>query len=360
VALLVGVIGLLPASEPERGKVPDAKRFTLRENRVSLSKALDALARQTGVRVEDKRGEPDAIIAVNADRATFWQAFDAIADAAGAVPFLSVKGEPLALVKRPEGYVKPPICYDNLFRLSIKRTSATRDLESNRANCTLTFEVAWLPDLLPLFLETKPQNLRMLDDRNAPVPLTDEGSVQAEVDGRTSFTFDVNVPALPRSASRIGLLEGKLSAVAPNKMLTFTFDTLAELKKVGAASPKRRLMQDGAACRVDKLTLVKDRWTVRIALDLAPGGKKLESFQANSWVVNNELALVHADGKRRLLPSSFVLESATAKRAILSYHFVDKGLAKRGRPQDWKIVYRTPAMIVDVPIAFRFTNVPLP
>ena len=47
---------------------------------IPLSKALDELARQTGVRVEDRRGEADVPIAVDAERATFWQALDALGD----------------------------------------------------------------------------------------------------------------------------------------------------------------------------------------------------------------------------------------------------------------------------------------
>jgi hypothetical protein len=139
-------------------------------------------------------------------------------------------------------------------------------------------------------------------------------------------------------------------------MLTFTFDTLDRLEKKSA----RRQVQDGVLCRVDKLTLARDRWTVRVALEMPEGGKKLESFQATSWVVNNEMVLVSKDGKKRLRSSSYVVESCSSRRAVLSYNFLDQKRLKRGRPGDWKLTYRTPALIVDVPISFRFENIPLP
>ena len=36
-----------------------------------------------------------------------------------------------------------------------------------------------------------------------------------------------------------------------------------------------------------------------------------------------------------------------------------EGKAKK-KPSDWKLVYRTPASVVEVPIAFEFKDVPLP
>jgi hypothetical protein len=210
---------------------------------------------------------------------------------------------------------------------------------------------------MPLYLETQPQDLRLLDERKQAVAVPAEGSTLASVAGRTSDTFDVLLPGLPRPAQHIGLLQGRLSAVVPSKMLTFSFDTLARLHKAAPAGPLRKQTQEGVVCRLERLTLARDRWTVRVVLDYPAGGRKLESFQ--SWVVNNELALVNADGKRRRVARDYVLESSTPRRAVISYHFTDKDGA-RGRPQDWKVSYRTPARIIDVPIAFTFKDVPLP
>lgn len=355
--LALPVTGAFAERDAGPAKPPPVKHFTLRQEKVLLSRALDELARQTGVRVEDTRGLPDATLSVEADRLTFWQGIDSLADTVGAAVLLPASDGMVSLVKRPEGSQKPPMSYDGPFRVVVRKVSAMRDLDRNSGACMLTLEVAWVPGLLPLFLETKPQGLRVLDHKRKPLALEDQGSVLAEVDGKFSLNVEVTVPALPRAAPSIALIEGALSAVAPSKMLAFQFDTLHALANDAS---KRRLMQEGAVCRIDKLTLVKDRWTVRVALELAPGGKKLESFQANSWVANNEIALVSIDGKRRMLPSSYVLESATSRRAFLSYHFVDQGAVKRGKPTEWKVVYRTPASIVDVPLRFRFANVPLP
>jgi hypothetical protein len=172
------------------------------------------------------------------------------------------------------------------------------------------------------------------------------------------LTFDIALPSLPRSAARIRLLEGTLSAVVPSKMLTFNFPTLDRLEKAPADAPERDRTQDGVGCRVSKVVLAKDRWTVQVSLDLPPGGKRLESYQ--SWVVNNEMWLEGKDGKTRLPSSDYFLNSASSRRAVLTYHFRDKGRKARGKPEDWRVVYRTPASVVEVPVKFSFKDVPLP
>jgi hypothetical protein len=341
------------------GKAPEVKRFTLRGDKVLLSKALAELAGQTGARVEDGRGEADAPIRVDLDGVTFWEALDAIADAAGAVPSLTSRDGRIRLVKRPAGYRKPPTSYDKDFRVTLRRASLTRDLDAEQGACTLNFEVAWVPGLSPLFFRA-PAALRLLDDKKDPLPGVEGGGSQVDPDGKSFVTFDVTVPAPPRSAARLGLVEGTLRAVTPNKMLTFTFETLDQLVAAGDKGPQRRLTQEGAVCRVDKLTLVRDRWTVRVSLELPPESKALESFQAGAWVTNNEMVLVRADGTRRLASNGYVAEDVSSRRAKLSYHFTDKALLKGGRPADWKVQYRMPGRIVEVPVTFRFADVPLP
>jgi hypothetical protein len=174
----------------------------------------------------------------------------------------------------------------------------------------------------------------------------------APVDSWTSLVSEVALPALPRTARAIGLLEGTLSVIGPSKMLKFTFDTLDRLDETG------RQQQEGVTCRISKLVLARDRWTVQVTLDYPPGNKQLESFQ--SWVVNNEMVLESPDGKKRLTTRDYVLESASPQKAVLSYHFRDKDKQARGRPQDWRLTYRTPAAIVEWPVRFSFKDVPLP
>src|SRR5581483_8511852 len=241
--------------------------------------------------------------------------------------------------------------------------TASRDLEVSDKNgqggtTNVVVEVAWDPELLPLYLETRPHGLRLRDDRNSVLTVPDEGSSLAPVDGRIALAIDLHLPALPRRMRAIRSLEGELSMIGPSKMLTFTFDTLDRLAQAKENDPERQLMQEGVACRIVEVKLLAKRWTVRVALDYPRGMKQLDTNQ--SWVVNNEMTLESPDGKKQLPSTNYVLESATEHGAILSYHFRDRADLPRGRAGSWRVRYRTPANLIETPIKFAFKNIPLP
>ncbi|MGH7227254.1 MAG: hypothetical protein ACRELF_28905, partial [Gemmataceae bacterium] len=119
-----------------------------------MSEALAELTKQTGIRVEDVRGVPDEAIQLRLKQATFWQALDALAAAAGARVNLYPTSGRIVLDKRGANYRLPPISYDGRFRLSVKKVTTSRDLEianknGNGGATNLALEVAWDPELLP-------------------------------------------------------------------------------------------------------------------------------------------------------------------------------------------------------------------
>jgi hypothetical protein len=356
--LILGGLFLLgpfvPGAE-KPGTLPPAPLVTLTTEKVPRSRLLAELAGRGGLEVRDALGA-DAPIQVKVQRATPWQALDAIAAASSARVDFSSRDGRVALVKRT-GPGSLPVSYDGPFRIAVQQVVARRDLEAGQSNYTVTLYVAWLPRLLPLYLETQPQGLRVVAENGKGIPHLEEGSSPAPVDGRTSFAFEVPLPALPRSAQVIGELEGKLSAVVPTHMLTLDFGSL---EKLAGATGKGPVIQkkDGVTCRVDRVLLAADRWTLRVSVELPPGSKQFDSYQ--TWAANNELTLVSPDGKKRSTPSNYVIESSSSRKAVISYHFTDRPGHRRGQPSDWNVNYRTPALLVEVPFAFRFKDVPLP
>jgi hypothetical protein len=355
------------AQDETRSTAPAAlgeqKMATLPAGPILRSKALAEVTRQTGIRVENLADAADSTLRLDLKRVPFWQAVDAIAAASGARVNLFPTSGRIALEKRPSNYRLPPICYDGRFRLSVKKITANRDLELDdssprRGATNLTVEVAWDPELYPLYLETRPHGLRLVDDQNKVQTVPDEGSSLAPVDGRIALGLDLTLPALPRSVLTIRSLEGELSMIGPSKMLTFSFDALDKLKRANSNDPERTRTQENVTCRILKVTLDRDRWSVRVALDYPAGLKQLDSNQ--SWVVNNEMTLESSDGKKRVASTDYALESASPRQAILSYHFRDKGLIANGKPGDWRLNYRTPANLIEAPIKFRFKDIPLP
>ncbi len=322
---------------------PQRKQFTLQADKVMLSRALAELTRQTGIPVEDMRGGPDRTIRLDLKQATFWQALDAIAAAGEArVMLYPTSGRIVPRQARCElstaaPQLRWPLSPERQESYRRARPGASRN-DPNHAAYSAAIEVAWDPELQPLFLETRPHAVRLVDDKKNVVSVPDEGSSLAPVDGLITLGIDLRLPALPRTVTQIRKLEGELSMIGPSKMLTFTFETLDKLAQRSSNDPERRLTQEGVTCHIRKVVLDRQRWTIQVALDYPPGMKELDSNQ--SWVVNNQLALESADGKKRLVSNEYVLEPVTPGHAVLSYHFRDKGGMVRGKAAGWKLRYR--------------------
>jgi hypothetical protein len=328
---------------------------------VPLRQALREVRKQTGVVVSDTLGEDAPEVSLDLDRASFWRAIDAIAAASKTKPLQSTRDGSVVLQPLLKGDRRPPVSYDGPFRVRVVRITTSHDLDSDRGSCVVGLEVTWTPTLRPLFLESQAQKVRLIDADSKEVSVADEGSSLAPVDGRYSLALDVTLPALPREHRTIGSLEGSLLAIAPSKMIRFAFDAdLAALNEAVPGGELRKVVQGEVVCRIGKIVLGREAWSVRVTLDYPEGNRKLESFQAGSIVLNNELLLTHKEGKRRLTPSNFVVEQAGSRRAVVTYHFTDRPGAKRGRAADWKVSYTAPARVVEVPLRFAFKDLRLP
>ena len=362
VSVLLIPLLLIPsfADEP---KLPVAKTVML-SGKMKVSEALAALTKQTGIVVEDHRGEPDAMIDLDHTKNTFWQILDQIAKLTDAQVDLYARDGKLALKKRngkPEFKDAQLVSYDGLFRTSIKRISSSIDLETGETTYRAALEVAWEPTLQPFYLETRPQKLIVKDDELKELPALTLGNAKAPADGRNAMQFDTLLPTPPRATKTLARLEGTLSLIAPSKMLAFAFPyTLDEMEKNAKAGKPANITQEGVVCEISKVTFGKEHWEVKVTLKYPPGNTELGSYQ--SWVVNNELVLEAKDGKTRFPATSYYLDPATATRAVVTYNFQHDPKQNRllGKGEDWKLSYRTPAAVVTIPISFAFENVPLP
>jgi hypothetical protein len=372
VVSLLGCVALLvlPAQGDDKNseKQQEAKEltpklFTFQGNDVLLTQALSELSKQTGNQVEDRRqAKEDVKIKLDLKQVTFWQALDAIAKAADARVSLYERDGKIALVEGPHQAI--PISYSGLFRTSFKRIDTSLILEGDMHVCIIYLEVAWEPRFRPLFMETKPDSLEIQDDKGRAVEIPEGGRGPAAVGQRAATEVQVRVRAPKRSAAQLSLLKGTLAAIGPTKMLTFTFDKLTKIEKREEA---RKETQQGVTVQLRQLRSEGEGddqvWTIVMLLEYPPDGPKFESFQ--SWIVNNEIFLEKEKaGIKVVFPNNFGLntEDETESKALIRYQFGDEPDKNKilGKFADWKLVYRTPGRISEIPIPFEFKELPLP
>jgi hypothetical protein len=370
------VLPLLPA-EDEVGSEPHKKhlravRKALRDVQVqkelppvavsmngsdlTVEKALAELTKQANIKVEDRRRvKPDRPFSLDLKSATFWQALDAIARASDAEVSLYQRDGVIALVDGPNR--KLPVSYHGPFRVVLQRKVLVEDLVADSHQLAITVEVAWEPRFRPYFLETIAESVAAKDDSGRETASGEEGG-KAGVEGKLAATVDLRLPAPARSARKLDSLRGEFLITGAGEMLTFTFATLAQLDKDPEA---RRQKQKNVTVKLAKPALGDDLWTVEVQLEYPPGGPKFESFQ--SWIGYNEIELRKTGGEQRFPNTGgYSVESSTANRATVRYHFIDKKQDKllRGSPADWRVVYKTPGVILEAPVPFEFKDVALP
>jgi hypothetical protein len=329
---------------------------TLQGAELTLEKALTELAKQTGIKVEDRRQtKTERALKLDLKGVTFWQALDALAKEADAQVSLYQRDGVLALVDGPHKAL--PASYHGVFRVTLSRKVLVEDLAADSHSLIVTLEIAWEPRFRPYLLETVSHSVAAQDDMQHDLPAEDGGG-KASVEGKLATTVELRLSAPPRSATRLKMLRGDFSVTGAGEMLTFTFGSLAQLEKDASA---REQSQKDVRVKLGKPLLTDDLWTVEAQLEYPAHGPKFESFQ--SWIGYNEMSLRKTEGSQRYPNNGgYSVESSSANRATIRYHFVDKKSEKllRGSPADWQVVYKTPGVLLEVPVPFEFKDVALP
>lgn len=330
-------------------------RVTLR-GALPLSEALAALQQQTGNRIVDFRRRfgqqpADPVLNLDLDDAPFWPALDEVLDQAALTTY-NFSGEQGALAvvgrhpderRRAAGAV-----YRGLFRIEVLRVQATRELRNptNEA-LRLTVELAWEPRVSPILLRIPLAELRAADEAGRPVAAgADRASLEVPIEN-TMPAAEVQVPlALPeRRAERIASLEGQLSALLPGRVETFEFGQLAQARNV----PQSRA---GVTVILDQVRKNVDVDEVRLRVRFDEAGEALESHR--NWIYKNEAYFLDPDGQRFEHAGLQPFRQAANEVGVVYLSDRAGGLA------DCTFVYRTPTMLLRVPVEFELRDIPLP
>jgi hypothetical protein len=356
-AALLGRVALAAEAPPAAGKATvkksdsaiTAKRFSLAGS-YTLARALAEVEKLTGNHVEDRRtNKSDDKLGLDLNNVTFWQALDLIARDSDSRLDLYQSDGVLAFVDGP--YREQTVSYDGIFRTVAKRISSHLDLDADAATYEAQLEVTWEPRFRPFFAETRPESLVVKDDKDHILEGAPPAPGRQPVDGRF-VVVDLRLPPVQRSVKHLNMLKGKVVLLGPKEWLTFTFDDLKVAEQT----------REGVSAKLSKVTLTPDLWSLEMTVKYPDKGPSFESFE--SWLVYNEIRLVKKDEPNQRFPNNggFETGNSSGTKASLTYHFVDDPKTKftRGKPDEWKVVYKTPGQFVEVPAAFEFKDVRLP
>jgi hypothetical protein len=349
----IGVVAALPFSSAQT-QAPTGKSVSLHLKDATLKDALAEIKKQTEITVEDQIGRSDVRLTLDLPNSEFWPALDQIAEKSDAAVTIGPRKGYIALEPRASRN-RQPVAYSGPFRLAVKEVKATLDFDRGKRSYVAAVEVSWEPRLLPIFLESRPHDVVAIDDKGARHTVPGLGSSPSPVDGRIAEMVVLPLPVVPRTVGSFQRIQGKLTAIAPTRMIEFKLPSLARLRDSDDETDRKR-SESGASVTVTNVLLRPERWIVRVAVEMQPGG---ESFDSNQdWLVNNRMVLVNKG--ERWLPSAYAREGSDGRKGTVSYQFTDRRRLASAKPEDWSIVYQSPEKCVVVPIPFVFENVELP
>lgn len=326
-------------------------RVTL-QGEMSLADAMAAVEQQTGNRATgyDRRS---ATLKLDLKDELFWSAFDQILDQAD-LEINAYGGEMNALVltARADGMNSRAgrATYSGVFRFEPLRLESRRDLRNEALNvCRLTLGITWEPRITPISLRQAIQQITAVDDQGNALTAASEGNqpvlnATAET-GMSGVELGIPLQLPSRSATKIASLKGSLTAMVPGRLESFEFEDLATARDV-------EQQRAGVAVIFERIRPNGDLYEVRLRIRYDDAGSALESHRG--WIYSNPAYIVTPSGERmESLGSNEGGRDENEVGMVMLFDLPDG-------PKGCKLVYQTPASMLQLPIEYELKDIPLP
>lgn len=326
------------------------------EGEMPLFEALAALEKQTGNKIMDFRGQfgqqrTDPKVTADFDKTPFWVALDRLLDQAEMTVYnFSGREGVVAVIGRNarDRNRSDRGTYSGLFRFEPVAIEGRRDLR-NSQNHSLKFmmEVVWEPRLTPIVLQLALPEQRAIADTGDPIQV-DSRKSRLEIPVESSIAAaELQVPlVLPdRNVKKLTSLKGKLVALVPGLIEAFEFENLEGAKAVEQRKADVSVILDQVRKNVEV-------YEVRVRVRFGEADKALESHRG--WIYNNEAYLLDPQGNK-IDNDGLQAYRQDVNEVGVAYMFVrEEGL------KGCKLVYKTPVLIVKMPVEYELKDIELP
>jgi hypothetical protein len=339
----------------------DATLVTLKGKDLPLSGVLATIAKQTGNAIVDHRAafgeEPrESRVSVEFDKTPFWRAIDAVLDQGELTLYGFTGRRGASFVGRPPGAAPRAAhaCYAGMFRFEPLKFVALRDLRNpTLESLKFTMEVAWEPRLQPFAIMQPLSEVSATDSRGEPIAVSGAESEPEALVREGISAIELEIPlALPkREVKVIGLLRGKILVLMPGPLEDFRFSELPLAVK-GGRPGRVEQRKAGALVALDHVRKNNEAWEVALRIKFEGPSAALESHR--SWILENQAFFEQADGAR--IEPAGIEQTLQNKEEMGVHYFFD---LKDG-PKNLTFVYRTPIIVLELPVAYEFRDLRLP
>jgi hypothetical protein len=319
-----------------------------------LSQVMDALQKQSGHNLIDsreRRGQPkeDPKIKVNFAKTPFWDAMDQVLDAAKLIyDYPDLPG--VAYVAREPGQqMGRAVAYTGPLRVEVVKIAAERNLRASSGHrLELDLELFWEPSLSPVHVAIPMSSIAAVDENGKSLEVAQRGSVEQEIPLRTLYS-ELSLPfvAPSRDAKKVSLLKGKLDLLVLGRIGTFEFTKLERDQK-----ERRTQSQSGVDVILEGVRQNGEVWQARVIVAFKDAEGALASHR--DWVLNNETYILDSSGKKITYDGLETFKRTENEIGVAYNYDLEKG------PNGLTLIYKTPSVIMNVPLDFEIKDLDLP
>ncbi|GIW97414.1 MAG: hypothetical protein KatS3mg111_0747 [Pirellulaceae bacterium] len=315
-----------------------------------LADALDAIAEQTGnqVRVEPSELATEVVVHLAGREVPFWEALHRIMEQVGlgVAPFVSSENE-LVLVRLPTEAVSGKPWIGGALRIDPHSMQCQINYRSSLAGqCVVGLLLSWEPRLQPLYAQLPMGRISATvgEDTIGSIMPAAVPEVPLNVGGCTAqLEFPLERP--PRSALQLDRLTGELILAIPSEKHEYTFrkfsDGTRQVQRYGDVT----VVLEGARRNGPV-------WEVQLRVEFGDPQGALESFRG--WILSNK-AYLRDDEGHRINDVGFQTYGMTSNSVGIAYLF-----QINADPDDYELIYESPAGIVRHTVQFELKELPLP
>ncbi len=319
---------------------------------MSLSEAIREISLQTGnqITLQGEDGVSGAEVTLQAEEAPFWEVMDSVlAQANLRINAFGATDSSLVLApgatynaETPQAFYKGPFRIDVLFVQATRRFGVAMD-----GQLQVSVQLSWEPRLQPVYVQIPMSSIEAkIGEDEVLASVNPAAAPEIPLNyGGCSAQIDLQLERPARSVSSIASLAGELIMAVPSEKHEYQFTKFANGARQMQEFGEVKVLLEGAR-RNGKV------YEMRLRVQMANAQGALDSFRG--WVLSNEAYMLDPNGNR-VENLGFNTYAMTEDSVGIAYLF-----QINGDPDDFTLVYVSPASVSKQAVQYRLNEIILP
>lgn len=327
----------------------EASTITLDGTR-SLKSLFEEITLQTQnkIQLQNAGGLEDIAIDCDFDKTPFWQVVQTIMSQAklSIDAYGSTNNELVLTAQRSESKVRSTVSGPFLIEpLSVQSNVLLQSQLDGQLEVSL--RVSWEPRFKPVFMQVPMSDVEISLPSGETLKATNPNATPelALTNGSTSTQLQFVMNRPERSVPAIQKLTGKFKIAVPSERHQYVFEKFSNGARQSEKFGDVTVTLEGARRNGSV-------YEMRILASFGNSQGALESFR--SWILSNSAYLENQDGDR-LQDVSFQTYSISPNAVGMAYMF-----QINNNPDEWKLIYDSPASMTTQNVTFEISDLPLP